>query len=125
MEEEMEITVKELKRLIDSGTQVRLVDVREQYEYDFCHIEGSTLIPIGQIWARANELDPESEYVFYCHVGERSAWAVKPPTSTWIQESKEPHRRNRSVGSRDRPLDTTILETQLRQVLASCGIDEF
>ena len=76
MEEEMEITVKELKRLIDSGTQVRLVDVREQYEYDFCHIEGSTLIPIGQIWARVNELNPESEYVFYCHVGERSAWAV-------------------------------------------------
>jgi len=76
MEEEMEITVKELKRLIDSGTQVRLVDVREQYEYNFCHIEGSTLIPIGQIWARVNELNPESEYVFYCHVGERSAWAV-------------------------------------------------
>lgn len=39
MEEESEITVKELKRLIDSGTQVRLVDVREQNEYDFCHIE--------------------------------------------------------------------------------------
>ena len=76
MEEEMEITGKELKRLIDSGTQVRLVDVREQYEYNFCHIEGSTLIPIGQIWARVNELNPESEYVFYCHVGERSAWAV-------------------------------------------------
>jgi len=76
MEEEMEITVKELKRLIDSGTQVRLVDVREQYEYNFCHIEGSTLIPIGQIWARVNELNPENEYVFYCHVGERSAWAV-------------------------------------------------
>ena len=76
MEEEMEITVKELKRLINSGTQVRLVDVREEYEYDFCHIEGSTLIPIGQIWARVNELNPESEYVFYCHVGERSAWAV-------------------------------------------------
>ena len=76
MEEEMEITVKELKRLIESGTQVRLVDVREKYEYDFCHIEGSTLIPIGQIWARVNELNPENEYVFYCHVGERSAWAV-------------------------------------------------
>lgn len=76
MEEESEITVKELKRLIDSGTQVRLVDVREQNEYDFCHIEGSTLIPIRQIWMHVNELNPESEYVFYCHVGERSAWVV-------------------------------------------------
>jgi sulfur-carrier protein adenylyltransferase/sulfurtransferase len=76
MEEELEISVKELKRLIDNGTQIRLVDVREQYEYDFCHIEGSTLIPLRQIWTRVNELNPEDEYVFYCHVGERSAWAV-------------------------------------------------
>ena len=76
MEEEMDITVKELKRLMDSGTQVRIVDVREQFEYDFCHIAGSTLIPIRQIWTRVNELNPESEYVFYCHVGERSAWTV-------------------------------------------------
>jgi adenylyltransferase/sulfurtransferase len=76
MEEESDITVKELKRLIDTGTQVRLIDVREQYEYDFCHIEGSTLIPMRQILTRANELNPESEYVFYCHVGERSAWVV-------------------------------------------------
>ena len=76
MEEESKITVKELKRLIDSGNPVRLVDVREHYEYDFCHIDGSTLIPMRQIWAHVNELNPESEYVFYCHVGERSAWVV-------------------------------------------------
>ena len=76
MEEESEISVKELNRLFDNGAQVRLVDVREQYEYDFCHIEGSTLIPARQIWARVNELNPENEYVFYCHVGERSGWVV-------------------------------------------------
>ena len=76
MEEEFEITVKELKRLIDKGTQVRLIDVREQYEYDFCHIEGSTLIPTRKFWAGDNDLNPENEYVFYCHVGERSAWVV-------------------------------------------------
>ncbi len=76
MEEEFEITVKELKRLLDSETQIRLVDVREQYEYDFCHIEGSTLIPLSQFWRGVNDLNPENEYVFYCHVGERSAWVV-------------------------------------------------
>lgn len=76
MEGESEITVRELKRLIDSGTQVRLVDVREQYEYDFCHIEGSTLIPMRKFWTDVNDLNPEDEYVFYCHVGERSAWVV-------------------------------------------------
>ena len=76
MEDESEISVKELKRLFDNGAQVRLVDVREQYEYDFCHLEGSTLIPVRQICARINELNPENEYVFYCHVGERSGWVV-------------------------------------------------
>ncbi len=46
MEEELEITAKELKRLIDSGTQVTLIDVREQSEYEICHINGSRLMPV-------------------------------------------------------------------------------
>ncbi len=76
MEEQFDVTVKELKHLIDSGTSINLIDVRESYEYDFCHIEGSRLIPIRQILARVNELSPDGEYIFYCHVGERSAWVV-------------------------------------------------
>lgn len=76
MEEQFDVTVKELKQLIDSGTPVNLIDVRESYEYDFCHIEGSKLIPINQIGTRVNELNPEAEYIFYCHVGERSAWVA-------------------------------------------------
>jgi adenylyltransferase/sulfurtransferase len=76
MEEELEISAKELKRRIDSGVKVHLIDVREQHEHDFCRIEGSRLIPIGQIQNRIKELNPEDEYVFYCHIGERSGWVV-------------------------------------------------
>lgn len=76
MDGESEIAVKELKRLIDSGAQIHLIDVREQYEYDFCRIDGSRLMSISQIRSRVNELSPEDEYVFYCHVGERSGWVV-------------------------------------------------
>jgi len=76
MEEQLEITVKELKRLLDGEAKIQLIDVREPHEYDFCHIEGSTLIPIRKFWAGVNYLNPENEYVFYCHVGERSAWVV-------------------------------------------------
>ena len=76
MIEELEVTVKELKRQIDSGVKVQLIDVREPYEFDFCHIEGSRLMPWSQIRNRINELNPEDEYVFYCHVGERSGWVV-------------------------------------------------
>jgi len=76
MEEDPEITVSELKRLIDSGAHVNLIDVREPREFDLCHIEGSRLIPLSQIPSKVKELNPEMEYVVYCHVGERSAFAV-------------------------------------------------
>jgi rhodanese-related sulfurtransferase len=76
VEEEWEITVNGLKRLLESGTQVKLIDVREPYEYEFCHLNGSKLIPVGQIPNRINEFNPNDEYVFYCHVGERSGWVV-------------------------------------------------
>jgi len=76
VEEEHEITVKDLKRLLDSGVHVTLIDVREPHEYDFCHISGSRLIPVHQIPSSVNEFNLNEEYVFYCHVGERSGWAV-------------------------------------------------
>ena len=55
MDEGSGIAVKELKRLIDSGAQIHLIDVREQYEYDFCRINGSRLMPISQIRNRVND----------------------------------------------------------------------
>ena len=76
MEEDYEITVRELKRLLDNGAHVNLIDVREPHEYDFCRIPGSRLVPVRQIPNRVNEFDHAQEYVFYCHVGERSGWAV-------------------------------------------------
>ena len=76
MDEAYEITVKNLKHLLDNGTHMNLIDVREPHEYNFCHIQGSRLIPIHQIPNHVKEFNPAEEYVFYCYVGERSAWAV-------------------------------------------------
>jgi len=50
-----------------------LLDVREPWEYQLCHIEGSQAIPMGVVPARSNELDPEREIVVICHHGGRSA----------------------------------------------------
>jgi len=77
LEEELEITVKELKRQIDGRAKIHLIDVREQHEFDLCHIDGSTLIPLGQIPKRSKELSSEEEYVFYCHTGDRSGMVAK------------------------------------------------
>ena len=49
-----------------------LLDVREPWEYERCHIEGSQLIPMRQIPEAAAQLDPVQEIVVICHHGIRS-----------------------------------------------------
>jgi len=49
-----------------------LLDVREPWEFQICRIEGSRHLPMGEIPARAGELDPEEEVVVICHHGARS-----------------------------------------------------
>jgi len=77
MGEAMEITAEELKARLTSGTRVTLVDVREPWEWDLCHLEGARHIPMGEIPVRYLELEPEDEVVVYCHVGQRSAMVVQ------------------------------------------------
>lgn len=70
-----EITPRELQARRETGTAPRIIDVREKYEYDYCHIADAELKPLGQIAQWARELDPNEEYVFQCHVGGRSGTA--------------------------------------------------
>ena len=70
-----EISTLDLKQLLTAaGTEnCVLLDVREPWEYEAAHIEGSTPIPMGDIPARAfQELDPEAHIVALCHHGVRS-----------------------------------------------------
>jgi adenylyltransferase/sulfurtransferase len=71
-----EITVKELKRRLDAGDKIHVVDVREPGEYEICNL-GGLLIPLGELPARLHELDAESEIVVHCRSGNRSARAVE------------------------------------------------
>jgi len=74
--DESEITATELRQLVDEGEHVNLIDVREPHEYEICNIKGSRLIPVSQIPDHVNEFNLTDEYVFHCHTGVRSAWAV-------------------------------------------------
>ena len=49
-----------------------LLDVREPWEFEKCHIEGSELIPMRQIPYSLDKLDPEKPVVLICHHGIRS-----------------------------------------------------
>lgn len=58
--------------LNDNDTHPLLLDVRQTWEYDICHIEGSRLIPMGEIPAELDALDKDRETVVICHHGIRS-----------------------------------------------------
>ena len=51
------ITVRELKTRQDNGDAIFLLDVREPHEYSMAKIEGSVLIPLGELPNSLNQLD--------------------------------------------------------------------
>ncbi|HWE84812.1 MAG TPA: rhodanese-like domain-containing protein [Terracidiphilus sp.] len=67
-----EISPSETAELIRKN-EARLIDVREPWEFETAHIEGSVLMPMGDVPARAQqELDPDERLVVLCHHGQRS-----------------------------------------------------
>ncbi len=72
-----EITVVDYKTLRDQNSDVKLLDVREVFEFEIAKIEGAILIPLGDIEKRCDELDKTAHYVVHCKSGFRSAEAIK------------------------------------------------
>ncbi len=72
-----EVTASELARELKENSDLVIIDVREQLEWDICRIEGSVLIPLGQLPDRLNELDGHKELVTHCHTGVRSMQALE------------------------------------------------
>ena len=71
-----EITAVELKQRLDRGDSLTIVDVREPNEYQINRIQGSLLMPLGEVPRRYRELNPDDEIVMQCKVGARSARAA-------------------------------------------------
>jgi adenylyltransferase/sulfurtransferase len=72
-----EMTAKELKAWMDENPRLQVLDVREPFEAQISRIEGATLIPLGELPKRYQELDPSRALVVHCKVGGRSAKAVQ------------------------------------------------
>jgi len=70
-----EITVQELKELIDSKTDFQLIDVREPHEYDICHLNG-VLIPMGEVMENHGRISRDKKVVVHCRSGKRSASVI-------------------------------------------------
>lgn len=73
------ISVQDLKKRLDAGEKINLIDVREPAEYEEYNI-GAKLIPLGQIQnMEVDELEPlkEEEIIIHCRSGKRSAMACQ------------------------------------------------
>ena len=88
-----DMTVTELKALIDRGQAPTILDVREPYEHQICRIEGAVLIPMRELPARAHELDPNADLVVQCRSGVRSASAT-----AWLRQRGFTRARNLKGG---------------------------
>jgi len=77
---ELEISVAELKKRLDAGERLLLIDVREPWEYEVCRIDGAKLIPMSTIPANLQSLDVEEPVICYCHHGMRSL-----DVAVWLQ----------------------------------------
>ena len=68
-----ELLPQQVKQRLDAGEPLRLLDVREPWEFEAASIDGAKLVPMGDVPSRAHqELDPEDHIVVVCHHGVRS-----------------------------------------------------
>jgi len=72
-----EIGPVELKRRLDAGEKLTLLDVREPWEVAIARIPGSLHIPLGEVPQRLGELDSGTPLVVMCKVGGRSLRAAQ------------------------------------------------
>ncbi len=88
-----QLTVKELKKRIDAGEDVFILDVREPYEYKIAQI-GGTLIPQNDVPNRLAEIDRDREIVVQCRSGARSQRIAEFLKQSGYPKSGEPGRRH-------------------------------
>jgi adenylyltransferase/sulfurtransferase len=74
----------EVSERLKSG-ELRVVDVREQWEYARDHIPDAQLTPLGQIIARPQEVITSDNVVYVCEVGQRSAVAAEMAAALGMQ----------------------------------------
>ncbi len=100
-----EISCEELHALREAGVAFRLVDCRENDEWQFNRIEGAELVPLSGFGVAAAHCfaDKEEPLVIYCHHGMRSGnataylrakghaqvWSLRGGIQSWASEIDE------------------------------------
>jgi len=76
-----EVTVQELKALMDAKSDFQLVDVREPHEYDICNL-GGDLIPMAQVPDQIDQIARNKKVVVQCRSGGRSGKMIQ-----WLEKN--------------------------------------
>ncbi|CAN5352376.1 hypothetical protein BH10BAC4_BH10BAC4_24820 [soil metagenome] len=77
-----EVTVQELKELIDSKADFQLIDVREPHEYEICNLSGE-MIPQAEIPHNVDKISRDKKVVIHCRSGARSGNMVN-----WLEKNQ-------------------------------------
>jgi len=70
-----EVTVEELKKMIDAKEDIQIIDVREISEYQAANIEG-VLIPLSTVPQNVDKISKDKKVIVHCRSGKRSANAI-------------------------------------------------
>jgi rhodanese-related sulfurtransferase len=101
-----EIMPEAVKTLLGQSDNVTLLDVREPWEYETAHLEGSKLIPMGDLPNRVHqEFDPEEHIVVVCHHGVRSL-----NVTHWLREQgfEKVQSMRGGIDAWSRTIDSTV-----------------
>lgn len=80
----LEITPQEVRRRLDAGEKLYLIDVREPHEFALARLENAELIPMRQVPGELQHLESrveDGDLIVYCHHGVRSLNVVN-----WLRE---------------------------------------
>src|SRR3712207_4950661 len=73
----IEVTTDDVQERLQRGDDVQVVDVREPYEREAGHIEGTRHIELERLSSQADTLPRDRPVVFHCRLGARSAMAAQ------------------------------------------------
>lgn len=76
-----EVTVEELKALLDSKADIQLIDVREPHEFDTCNL-GGELIPMAEVPFNVDRIAKDKQVVIHCRSGGRSGSIIH-----WLEKN--------------------------------------
>ena len=94
-----QISVQELAAKLAAGEPVYLLDVRQPDEHAIAALPNSTLIPLGELPGRLDEVDPPAGalVVVYCHHGVRSLTGALSPAASRRHAGGVARRRHRRL----------------------------